>query len=311
MWDFPFFPEQASTFAGQVDAIFFVLMALSFVFGLPVAGLIVFFAIRYREGTDVNRTKLITEDLRLELSWSLIPFVLSLGVFGWAAVVYFDVMQPPPGTHDIYVIGKQWMWHSQHPTGKSEINALHIPVDQPVKLIMTSQDVIHDFYIPAFRVKQDVLPGRYVTMWFEATEPGEYHLFCAEFCGTEHSKMIGTVTVMEQIEYERWLAGDSGEPLAVVGERLFQERGCASCHGVEAEGDRGPSLVGLFGSEVSLQDGRSVTADEAYLRESIVNPQAKVVAGFQPIMPTYEGQISEEGLIQLVAYIKTLQNSEQ
>jgi len=311
MWDFPFFPEQASTISSQVDNIYFVLITLSLAFAVPVAGLIVFFAIRYRKGTNVNRTKLITEDFRLEFAWSFIPFVLAMGVFGWAAFVYFDIKRPPVDTLDIYVIGKQWMWQAQHPSGKSEINELHVPVDQPVKLIMTSQDVIHSFYIPAFRVKQDVLPGRYTTMWFEATKPGTYHLFCAEYCGTEHAKMGGSVIVLDQIDYERWLSGGTtGESLAMAGERLFQARGCTSCHGVGAGGERGPSLVGLFGQEVALQDGRTVVADEAYLRESIVNPQAKVVAGYRPIMPTYDGIISEEGLIQLVAYIKSLEPSQ-
>jgi cytochrome c oxidase subunit 2 len=207
-------------------------------------------------------------------------------------------------------MGKQWMWKAQHPLGKSEINMLHVPVNQPVKLIMTSQDVIHSFYIPAFRVKKDVLPGRYTELWFEATKTGEYHLFCAEYCGTEHSQMIGSVVVMEQLEYERWLSGNvAGESMAAAGQRLFEQRGCASCHAGTSDA-RGPALAGLFGKEVQLEDGRTVTADESYLRESILNPQAKVVAGYSPVMPTFEGQISEEGLLQLVAYIKSLEGDQ-
>jgi len=305
MWDFPLFPEQASTVAVQVDAIFYVLVALSIVFGVGVAGFIIFFAIRYRESMDVNRDKILTEDIKLELTWSFIPFVLAMGIFGWATVVFFNMQTIPADALEVYVIGKQWMWHVQHPSGKSEINELHVPVNQPVKLIMTSQDVIHDFYIPAFRVKKDVVPGRYAQMWFEATKPGEYHLFCAEYCGTEHAKMIGTVIVMEPLEYERWLGGDSGQSLSQLGEQLFNRRGCTSCHKEEGDG-RGPSLVGIFGQTQQLEDGGTVTVDEAYIRNSILNPQADVVVGYQSIMPTYEGIVDEEGLLQLVAYIKTL-----
>ncbi len=305
MWDFPLFPEQASTFATQIDAIFYVLVGLSVFFGLGVAGFIVFFAIRYREGKDVNRDKILTEDTKLEITWSFIPFVLAMGIFGWAAVVFFNLQTIPDDALEIYVIGKQWMWHAQHPSGKSEINELHVPVNQPVKLIMTSQDVIHNFYVPAFRVKRDVVPGRYSEMWFEATQTGEFHLFCAEYCGTEHAKMGGTVVVMEQVEYENWLGGGAGESLADLGEQLFNQRGCVSCHQAN-DGGRGPSLVGIFGETRQFADGSTGVVDEAYLRSSILNPQAQIVAGYDPIMPTYEGIIDEAGLLQLVAYIKSL-----
>lgn len=307
MWDFPFFPESASTVAPRVDAIFFVLTLLSMIFSLLIAGLIVFFAIRYRESMQVNRTKLMTENLTLEFSWAFIPFLMALGIFGWATYVFVEIQQPPVDTLEVYVVGKQWMWQTQHPSGKREINELHVPVNQPVKLIMISEDVIHSFFIPAFRIKQDVLPGRYTTLWFEATQTGEHHLFCTEYCGTEHAFMIGTVTVLEQLEYERWLSGgDSGEPLAVAGARLFDQRGCGSCHSGESDA-RGPSLAGLFEEEVPLEGGGTATADEEYLRESILNPHAQIVAGYGPIMPTYEGIISEEGVLQLVAYIKSLE----
>lgn len=311
MTDFPFFPEQASSIAVQIDAIYFVLIGLSLAFAVPVAVLIVFFAVRYRRGKLVDRSNPLHESLKVEFAWSFIPFVLGMIMFGWGAYVYYQYAFPPADTLDIYIIGKQWMWQVQHPSGKTEINDLHIPVNQPVKLIMTSQDVIHSYYIPAFRVKQDVLPGRYTTLWFEATKTGDYHLFCAEYCGTDHSRMGGTVTVMEPIEYQRWLSGsaNNNEPLEVVGARLFEEQGCASCHS-GADNARGPSLAGIFGEEVELQDGRTVVVDEAYLRESIVNPQAKIVAGYSPIMPTFEGIISEEGLVQLVAYIKSLENNQ-
>lgn len=305
MWNFPTFPEQASTFASRVDAIYFVLSGLSLLFAVPVALLIIFFTIYYRRGKNVNRSKFLTENLALEAAWSVGPFILAMGVFGWATFEFFDMRRAPADTLDIYIIGKQWMWHAQHPTGQGEINELHIPVDRPVKLIMTSQDVIHSFYIPAFRAKQDVLPGRYTTMWFEATQTGEYHLFCTEYCGTEHSRMGGRIVVLSQLDYQRWLSGDTGESLAEAGARLFEERGCASCHN-EQDDARGPSLVGIFGQERVLQDGRTVIADEAYLRESILEPQAKIVEGYGSIMPTYEGQLSEDALLRLVAYIRSL-----
>lgn len=305
MWNFPIFPEQASTFAPRVDSIYYVLIALSLIFAVPVAVLIIYFTVHYRRGKDVNRSKLMTENLRLEFAWSFGPFVLAMGMFGWATFEYFDMRQAPNDTLDIYIIGKQWMWHAQHPTGRSEINELHVPIDRPVKLIMTSQDVIHSFYIPAFRVKQDVLPGRYSTMWFEASQIGEYHLFCAEYCGAEHSRMGGRIVVMSQLDYQRWLSGETGESLVDAGARLFEERGCASCHNQQTNA-RGPSLVGLFEQERVLRDGRTVIADEAYLRESILEPQAKIVEGYGAIMPTYAGQLTEEALLQLIAYIKSL-----
>ena len=304
---FPLFPEQASTMATRIDAIYFVLLGLSIFFGLLVAGLVIILGIRYRSAANVDRSNVLHESMALEFGWSFIPFLLAMGIFGWSAVVYADIYSPPDDSLEIYIIGKQWMWHAQHPLGKSEINDLHVPINQPVKLVMTSQDVIHSFYIPAFRIKQDVLPGRYTTMWFEATQPGEYHLFCAEYCGTEHSQMIGTVTAMEQQDYQAWLSGDvASESMAEVGERLFNQNGCASCH-MDVDGGRGPSMVGLFGSEETLDDGSTVLVDEAYLRESIVDPTAKIAAGYEPIMPSYAGVISEGGILQIVAYIKSLE----
>lgn len=308
MSDFPLFPEQASTVAWQVDLIYFTLVALSVFFSVAVAAAIVFFALRYRKGADVDRSHPLTENTKLELTWSIIPFIMAMGVFGWAATVFVNIKTPPVDAMEVYVIGKQWMWHAQHPSGKSEINQLHIPVDTPVKLIMTSQDVIHDFFIPAFRVKQDVVPGRYTTLWFQATKTGEYHLFCAEYCGTEHSAMVGSVVVMEQGEYRAWLGGggSSEEPLAVVGERLFTQNGCISCHSGQT-GAIGPPIAttSLFGAEREFADGSTGTVDEAYIRESILNPQAKVVAGYPPVMPSYDGQLSEQSLLQLIEYIKS------
>jgi cytochrome c oxidase subunit II len=227
-------------------------------------------------------------------------------MFAWGAVIFFDARTPPQDATEIYVVAKQWMWKLEHPEGQRELNELHVPVGRDIKLIMTSQDVIHSFYVPAFRLKQDVIPGRYTTMWFKATKPGTYHLFCAQYCGTQHSGMIGEVVVMEPAEYETWLAG--GVPagsMAQNGQQLFTQLGCSTCHRFDVQG-RGPNLTGVFGKPVLLEDGRTVIADENYVRESILIPTAKVVSGFKPVMPSFQGQVSEEQLTSLVAYVKSL-----
>jgi cytochrome c oxidase subunit 2 len=233
-------------------------------------------------------------------------------IFAWGAQLYFEQYRPPKNAVEIYVVGKQWMWKIQHTTGQREINQLHVPLGRKVKLIMTSEDVIHDFFIPAFRIKTDVLPGRYTSQWFEATKTGTYHLFCAEYCGMNHSGMIGSVVVMEPREFENWLSGNTSQlPPAVAGQQLYQTLGCVSCHGASGEGGRGPALAGLFGSQISLANGQSVRADEIYIRESIVNPHVKLVAGFGPIMPTFQGQVTEDQLVQIIAFIKSLQGTTQ
>ncbi len=306
MWtDFSLFPPSASTFADSVDALYFVLIALSLFFSTGIFVTIFVFAIRYRRRSEDYRPPAVEGNLKLELTWSLIPLGLAMVIFVWGATLYFSIYNPPADAMEIYVVGKQWMWKVQHPQGKREINSLHVPIGQPVRLTMTSEDVIHDFFIPAFRVKMDVLPGRYTTMWFEATKAGVYHLFCAEYCGTKHSKMIGQVIAMEPADYSAWLGGESGEPMEVAGERLFQERGCATCHRDDKEG-RGPALDGLFGETLRLQGGGTVVMDEGYIRESILNPNARLMVGYKPLMPAFAGQISEEGILQLIAYIKSL-----
>jgi cytochrome c oxidase subunit 2 len=227
-------------------------------------------------------------------------------IFAWGASLFFTISRPPAGALEIQVVGKQWMWKFQHPDGQREINELHVPVGRPVKLTMASEDVIHSFFVPAFRVKMDVVPGRTTTTWFEATKPGVYHLFCAEYCGTKHSGMIGRVVVLEPVQYQQWLSGGAiGEPPALAGEKLFRNLGCNACHR-PGPGGLGPSLEGLFGTSRELQTGDTVMADEDYLRESILNPNARIVAGYQPIMPPFQGRITEEGLLQLIAYIKSL-----
>jgi cytochrome c oxidase subunit 2 len=307
MKDFPFFPEEASTIAGQVDALYFVLLAVSLFFIVGIFSFLIYFAVRYRKGSKVDRSHPATESVVIELVWTFIPLVLVIGLFVWGAEIFYRIRTAPDDALEINVVAKQWMWKIQHPGGQREINELHIPAGKPVKLTMISQDVIHSFYVPAFRVKQDVLPGRYVTMWFQAIRPGTYPLYCAEYCGAGHSSMTGQVVVMEQSDFEQWLAGQpSGLSLVAKGERVFKKFGCDTCHGA-GEAKAGPPLAGLNGSTVKLGSGRTVTADRGYIRESIQNPAAKIVAGYAPIMPTFEDQISEEELLQLVAYIESLE----
>jgi cytochrome c oxidase subunit 2 len=304
--DFPLFPEGASTVAGRVDALYLFLVAVSAFFTILIFVTIFYFAIKYRRRSEDERPPAIHGSLKLEILWSVVPFILTMVMFGWGASVYFEVTRPPADAEEIFVVGKQWMWKIQHPQGPREINALHIPVGRPIKLTMTSEDVIHSFFIPAFRVKQDVLPGRYTSLWFEATKTGEYHLFCAEYCGTAHSGMIGRVVVMEPIEYENWLSGGPPpETMELAGEKIFEQMQCHTCHR-PGPGMRGPLLDGVADTEVRLTTGETVVADQAYLRESILQSSAKVVEGYQPVMPTFQGQLTEEQVLQLIAYIRSL-----
>ena len=310
MSDFPLFPAQASTIAWQVDALYAFLLVLTVVFCLLVFGMVIIFAIKYRRRSEDEQPEQTHGNLVLELSWTIIPLFLSLFVFLLGADVFFRLQRPPSDPLEVYAVGKQWMWKIQHESGKREINTLHVPKGQPVRLTMTSEDVIHDFFIPAFRVKNDVLPGRYTTLWFEATQTGEFHLFCAEYCGTQHSGMIGKVIVLEPADYHDWLMGaSSGESMVEAGERQFQKLGCETCHKSTATG-RGPSLVGLYDKPVTLSNGQEIVVDSDYIRESILLPRAKIVAGYEPIMPIFEGQISEQSLLQIVSYIKSLSESE-
>jgi cytochrome c oxidase subunit 2 len=308
MWSgTPLFPETASTIASSVDALYFFLLAVTAVFSLLIAGLIVYYAVRYRRRSPKDIGQTIHTSYALEITWTVIPLAITMVIFVWGAKIFFAMSTPPAETLNIYVVGKQWMWKFQHLDGQREINELHVPAGRDVKLIATSEDVIHDFFVPAFRVKADVIPGRYVTIWFHPTKPGRYHLFCAEYCGTKHSGMTGEVVVMDAPEYQAWLSGGaSQQTLTEAGEQLFSDFACNTCHRSDLKG-RGPVLDGVFGSTVSLQSGAKVVADEAYVRESILNPAAKIVAGYQPIMPTFQGQVSEEQLLALVEYVKSLQ----
>jgi len=308
---FPLFPESASTIAGRVDALYFFLLGLSIFFSLLIAGSIVYFAVKYhRQRPDAVGGR-IAGGMVLEITWSVVPLMITMVIFVWGASVYFAMAHPPDETLNIYVVGKQWMWKFQHLDGQREINELHIPVGRPVKLITTSEDVIHDFFVPAFRTKADVIPGRYVNIWFQPTKPGRYRLFCAEYCGTRHSGMIGEIVVMEPSEYQTWLSGGAPEgSLASTGAKLFADLACNTCHRPDAQG-RGPVLEGLFGKTVKLQSGETITVDEAYVRESILTPSAKITAGFQPIMPTFQGLVTEEQLLALIEYVKSLRGLPQ
>jgi len=310
----PFFPDRASTMAGQVDNLYFAWLILSGLVALAVAVLIVWFAIRYRQGTAVDRTvgegpEHEKKMQRIEIVWTVVPLALFMAMFVWCTEVYYRNVTVPKNAMPIYVVAKQWMWHAEHPAGEREINELHVPVDRPVELLMTSQDVIHSLSIPGFRIKQDVLPGRYTTLWFTANRPGEYHLFCTQFCGTSHSHMVGRVIVMEQVAFESWLSAHSNVPtMAARGAQRYHQLGCDGCHGAQAA-VQAPKLEGLFGRQVPLRDGRTVLVDERYIRDAVLLPSQNVPAGYEANMPSYRGQIGEEELLEIVEYVKSLGNA--
>ncbi|HET7435971.1 MAG TPA: cytochrome c oxidase subunit II [Thermoanaerobaculia bacterium] len=301
--DFPLFPEQASTVAPYVDGLYLFLVALTGGVSLLIWIVIFYFAIKYRRRPDNELAEEQEPPHFLETAWIVIPTIIFLGIFVAGSFVYFRINRPPDDALDVYATGRQWMWKFQHATGQREINTLHVPVGRPVRITMASEDVIHSLWFPAFRVKADVLPSRYRTMWFTGTKVGRFHIFCAEYCGTLHSGMIGWVEVMEPTAYQRWLAGGSEGSLASQGEQLFQKYACNTCHTNDATG-RGPVLAGLYGKPVQLATNATVAADDNYIRESILNPQAKIVKGFSPIMPTFQGQVSEEDLLKLLAFIR-------
>jgi len=309
---FQLFPDAASSIAGHVDALYAFLVLVSAFFSLLIAFLVVFFAIKYRRRSDEIPAPVDEHSIGgmvLEIVWSIIPLGLSMVMFAWGASIFFTESRPPADSMEIYVTGKQWMWKIQHNEGAREINELHVPVNRDIRLTLTSEDVIHDFSVPAFRTKTDVLPGRYTTEWFRPTRVGEYHIFCAEYCGTKHSGMIGTVYVMNESDFNDWLGKGSGEgSMAEQGQALFNQLGCGNCHpsSLNKGNGRAPNLVGIFGTTVQLKDGSKVKIDESYIRESILYPQAKIVAGFDDIMPTFKGLLTEEGLLKVVEYVKSL-----
>jgi cytochrome c oxidase subunit 2 len=311
MQSFPFQPEQASSIAKSVDQLYLFLTMVTLFFTVLIFSVIFYFMIKYRRRSPDERPKAIDGSLPLEILWTVVPTLVVAVIFLWGSVLYFQNAEPPKGAMEIFVTGKQWMWKVEHPEGQREINELHVPLGRAVKLTMTSEDVIHDFFVPAFRVKKDVLPGRYTSLWFEATKVGTFHIFCAQYCGAFHAGMIGSIIVQEPDEYERWLSGGApGESMEQAGAKVFQANGCPTCHQADGKG-LGPSLLGVYGHPVKLTTGESVTADDAYMHESIVLPKAKVVQGYTPIMPSFQGQLTEEQINNLVAYLRALGNAQQ
>src|SRR5262244_3462543 len=304
----PLYPEQASNFAPNVDALMAYITAVCVFFAVAITAAIIIFFFKYQRKKPGEIGVPIHGDSRLEALWLVVPAVLALTMFAGGAVLYVNYRITPKDTLDIYAIGKQWMWKLQQPNGRKEINELHVPVNRNIKLILGSEDVIHNFYVPAFRVKMDVVPGRYNTLWFRPTKTGKYHFFCSQYCGTNHAVMGGWVTVMDPAEYAAWLSGEAGAVNPVsAGEKLFSQLACVTCHLANGTG-RAPSLNGVYGAKVLLTDGSIVVADEAYIRESILQPKAKIVAGYQPVMPTFQGLVTEEQILSLTAYIKSLQS---
>lgn len=311
MWPFPLAPEEASEFARRYDLLFTAITALTVFFTVGVLAFVLFFAIKYKAGSKADRTRPQHENLRIEIAWTVPPLILGLIIFGWGATEFVNLRRPPKNAIEIFVIGKQWMWHIEHPNGVREMNTLHVPSGIPVKLTMISQDVIHAFYIPQFRVQYMVVPGRYTYEWFTPTRPGRYYLFCAQHCGTQHSEMGGYVYVMPPAEYASWLKHGGSLPNPVnqtvvqAGEELFNQQNCGSCH-TNMNTERAPSLYGIFGKQRPVDRGGSTLADENYIRESIVNPYAHIVTGYTNTMPDYKGQFTEEQLESLVQYVKSL-----
>ncbi|MCG3190899.1 MAG: cytochrome c oxidase subunit 2 [Thermoanaerobaculia bacterium] len=302
----PIFPQGASTYSTEVDILFYVYLGLAAFFTVAIFGLVTVFAVKYRrkKATDVG-VEPQGHATVIEVTWTVLPLILMLGAAIWGLKIYVQQLTPPPNAKEYYVVGKQWMWKIEHPDGRREINELHVPKGEDIKLKMTSEDVIHSFFIPAFRIKVDAVPGRYNTMWFNAAKTGTYHLFCAEYCGVDHARMIGRVVVMEPHEYQEWLSGTKVRAATATGEELFVAKACNTCHRPDSSA-RAPILNGIFGKEVALLGGKTIVADDEYIRESILNPGAKVVSGYQPIMPTFKGQLSEEEIIQLIKYVRSL-----
>jgi cytochrome c oxidase subunit 2 len=305
--NFPISPPQASNWAVPHDAIFYALTALTVFFTLLVCGLVLFFAIKYRAGNKVDRSRPMYENLKLELTWTFIPMILGLVMFWFGAKLFVDMRTPPADAQEVFVIGKQWMWHIQHANGVRENNTLHVPLGKPIKVTMISQDVLHAFYIPAFRVQMHVVPGRYTQLWFIPTQIGEYHLFCGMYCGTQHSEMGGKVVVMDPKDWAEWAAngGETRAPMSMeqAGAKIFAKVGCANCHGAN-DTPRAPTLAGLYGKHRTMADGEALVADDEYIRQEILDPHKRLTAGYDQTMPIYKGQLGEMDVLDLMAFVK-------
>ena len=304
---FPLFPNSASTVSPDVDLLFIFLVVVALGMTALIAGLIVFFMVKYRRRSENELPPQIEGSNKLEFAWTIVPLGFFMVLFFWGSGIYLNEAQPPSNAMPIYVVAKQWMWKFEHAGGQTEINELHVPIGRPVQLTMTSQDVIHSFFVPDFRVKQDVLPDRFTTIWFQATQLGQHHLFCAQYCGTDHAEMTGYVIVMDQNAFENWLSGGatSSQSPAAAGEQLFQQYGCSGCHKPDGTGVA-PSFVGRYGKQVQTTDGRTLTVDDNYLRTCILTPDQQRTAGFQPLMPSFSGRIDQQQMVCLIAYIRSL-----
>jgi len=309
--DFHWLPASASSSAARFDALALTTLIMTGLVALILFVLVTWFCIRYRAGSSAGRQHPPSGNRTVEVIWIVAPLLLFFAVFGWAAYDYASLYRPDPDATPIYLVAKQWMWKAEHPDGRREVGELHVAAGQPVRMVMTSQDVIHSFFVPAFRVKQDVLPGRYTSIYFTPSKVGVYHLFCAEFCGTEHATMSGRIVVMPPAEFGRWLQqGPSVPGMAARGFALFRRFGCSGCHSAVST-VHAPDLRGLIGRRVHLQDGRELTADATYVRDSILLPHKDVVAGYAPIMPSFAGQIGEEDLLAIIEYIKESAHDER
>jgi cytochrome c oxidase subunit 2 len=308
---FRLMPETAADTASRVDHLALGVMLLTGAVALGVLFLLIWFSIKYRASSNADRSHVPAKGRALEIAWTVIPLLLFLGIYAWGAIDYVSLYQSPRDATPIFVVAKQWMWKAQHQNGRREVGELHLPLGRPVRMVMTSEDVIHSFFVPDFRIKQDVVPGRYTSIAFTPSRPGEYRLFCAEYCGLDHAVMGGRIVVMRQAEYARWLSEGPRQPgMAARGFALYRQYGCSGCHD-PGSSVHAPELRGLLGRRVHLQDGRDVTADEAYIRDSILLPAKDVVAGYAPIMPSFAGQIGEEDILAITEYIRESMHDER
>jgi cytochrome c oxidase subunit 2 len=304
-----FFPGQSSTIANEVDSLFYFIFYLSIFFFVLVTGGSFYFAWRYRKKGKDTFTTGLSHNTSLEVFWTVVPTILVFIIFVWGFKTYLKMNIPPENALQIKVTAQKWFWGFSYPQGATTTNEIVVPVNKPVNLLMSSQDVIHSFYVPGFRVKMDVIPNRYSTLWFQPTEQGEFDLFCTEYCGKGHSEMIGKVRVVSDQEYQSWLDSNTGEndlPPDEWGAQLYKSKACFTCHSIDGTPNVGPTFKGVFGSTAELTDGSTVTVDENYIRQSILEPQSQIVAGFQPVMPTFQGQLKEAEIDALIAYLKTL-----
>ena len=308
-------PEEASNLAGKVDNVLLVVTVVSVFFFLLISVFLVYYALKYRRRSEDDHTPYITGNIVIEVIWTVVPSILLMVFFAWGYIEFVHMKTPPQDATEVNVTARQWMWEFEYYDGKKTINELYVQKDRPVRMVMQSEDVIHSFFVPAFRVKQDVLPGRYTQLWFTPTKAGDFDLFCAEYCGTGHSQMRATVHVLSPEAFSRWMnkgKGGTEEAQAAElspqerGKKVYQEKGCSACHSVDGSPIVGPTFKGLFGHKVELESGETITADENYIRHSILEPQAQIVKGYQPVMPSFKGKLTDKEITGVIEYIKSL-----